>query len=109
MSFADPFEDVEDEDVDLDELRVALEDLPQGDPVALSPPRRRDRGGDIDWMELFSELRRRAGTFGMVERSGAVDEFGLDEVVLERSGRLLDFLLERYWRVELGGARERSR
>jgi len=56
-----------------------------------------------DWMRLFDELRRRLSTLGMVERSGEVDEFGMDEVVLRRARPLLDFLLERYWRVDLQG------
>lgn len=89
-------EEDEEGDVDLGELRVALEDLRR-------EIRSRIRGSDsaepdsIDWIELFGELRRRVNTFGMVERSGVVDEFGLDEIVLKRSGRLLDFLFDRYW------------
>jgi 1-acyl-sn-glycerol-3-phosphate acyltransferase len=57
----------------------------------------------VDWNELFVSLRRRIGTLGMSERSGEVDEFGMDEVVLRRARPLLDFFFERYWRVELEG------
>ena len=39
----------------------------------------------------------------MCERSGEVDEFGMDEVVLRRARPLLDFLYDRYWRVDLAG------
>jgi 1-acyl-sn-glycerol-3-phosphate acyltransferase len=59
---------------------------------------------DIDWMELFQSIRRRATAIGMSERSGEVDEFGMDEVVLRRAQPLLDLLYDRYWRVDLYGA-----
>jgi 1-acyl-sn-glycerol-3-phosphate acyltransferase len=39
----------------------------------------------------------------MVERSGEVDEFGMDEVTLDRSRLVLDFLMDRYFRVEVIG------
>ena len=39
----------------------------------------------------------------MSERSGEVDEFGMDEVVLDRVRPLLDFLADRWWRIELHG------
>jgi 1-acyl-sn-glycerol-3-phosphate acyltransferase len=57
----------------------------------------------VDWDALYSELRHRFGTFGMSERSGEVDEFGMDEVVLRRARPALDFLYDQYWRVDLGG------
>ncbi|MDH3686423.1 MAG: hypothetical protein OEP95_09355, partial [Myxococcales bacterium] len=53
--------------------------------------------------ELFDRLRRVAGTFGMEERSGEVDEFGLDPVVCDRMRPLLTFLAERWWRVDVAG------
>jgi 1-acyl-sn-glycerol-3-phosphate acyltransferase len=53
---------------------------------------------------LLAELRRRLATFGMSERSGEVDEFGMDEIVVRRARPVLDFLYERYWRVEVSGA-----
>jgi 1-acyl-sn-glycerol-3-phosphate acyltransferase len=58
---------------------------------------------EFDWQRVFEELRHRLGTFGMVERSGEVDEFGMDEVTLDRSRTLLDFLMDRYFRVEVLG------
>ena len=57
----------------------------------------------IDWIALFEELRRRAGAFGIVERSGDVDEFGADEIVLRRTQPLWDFLQDRWWRIEVEG------
>ncbi len=48
-------------------------------------------------------LRRRAATLGMHERSGEVDEFGMDEVVVRRVRPLLDFLYDKYWRVDAQG------
>lgn len=67
-----------------------------------------DHGGEpapavIDWDALYANLRRRFGTFGMSERSGEVDEFGMDEVVLRRARPALDFLYDQYWRVSLAG------
>ncbi len=58
---------------------------------------------DFDWDALYMNLRRRFGTFGMSERSGEVDEFGMDEVVLRRARPALDFLYDQYWRVSLSG------
>ncbi len=58
-----------------------------------------------DWMELFDELRRRVSSFGMSERSGEVDEFGMDELVLRQAESLLDFLMDHWWRVEVQGAK----
>ncbi len=57
----------------------------------------------IDWMKLFQTIRRRASAVGMSERSGEVDEFGMDEVVLRRVRPLLDLLQDRYWRIEIHG------
>jgi 1-acyl-sn-glycerol-3-phosphate acyltransferase len=39
----------------------------------------------------------------MSERSGEVDEFGMDEIVLRRARPLLDLLQDRYWRIDLHG------
>jgi 1-acyl-sn-glycerol-3-phosphate acyltransferase len=57
----------------------------------------------IDWDALYATLRHRIGTFGMSERSGEVDEFGMDDVVLRRARYLFDFLYDQYWRVSLSG------
>jgi 1-acyl-sn-glycerol-3-phosphate acyltransferase len=91
------------EDRELVALREALDDLRREIRVRFG----RERGGalartpGID--ELFTGLRRRVATLGMTERSGEVDEFGLDEVALRRARTLFSFLYERWWRVDLGG------
>jgi 1-acyl-sn-glycerol-3-phosphate acyltransferase len=84
------------------ELRQALADLRR---EIESRFRAQGRSGDVagDWLRLFDELRQRLSTLGMVERSGEVDEFGMDEEALRRARPLLDFLLDRYWRAELEG------
>jgi 1-acyl-sn-glycerol-3-phosphate acyltransferase len=81
----------------LAELREEIEArLGAAGPSEGAPP-------SLDWMELFEGLRRRLSTLGMSERSGEVDEFGMDEVVVRRAEPLLDFLLERWWRIDLPG------
>jgi 1-acyl-sn-glycerol-3-phosphate acyltransferase len=55
------------------------------------------------WERRYAALRRRLATLGMSERSGEVDEFGLDEVVASRARPLLDLLYERWFRIDLGG------
>jgi 1-acyl-sn-glycerol-3-phosphate acyltransferase len=52
---------------------------------------------------MWDELRRRLATIGMSERSGEVDEFGMDAHWVERLGPVFDLLFERYWRVDVGG------
>jgi 1-acyl-sn-glycerol-3-phosphate acyltransferase len=67
-------------------------------------PARVEAGGTpFDPMALFDELRRRAAHLGMSERSFEVDEFGLDTASVEQASALLDFLVERYWRVDVSG------
>jgi len=91
------------EETDLDQLREALEDLRR--EIRSRFPRGSDSGAAsaAEWMPLVEELRRRLGTFGMRERSGEVDEFGMDEVVMHRARRLFDFLQDRYWRIDVAG------
>ena len=60
-------------------------------------------GRGLDWEELFESLRRSLSAVGMAERSGEVDEFGMDDVVLARAKRLFDALMDRWWRVETEG------
>ena len=55
------------------------------------------------WERSFDQLRERLATFGMRERSGDVDEFGMDEEALRALRPLLDFLFDRYWAVRVGG------
>lgn len=58
---------------------------------------------DFDWMSLVDEFRHRVSALGMVERSGAIDEFGMDEGALQRARSLHEFLFHRYWRVDVIG------
>ena len=92
------------EDRELVALREALDDLRREIRVRFGA-RERDaavpRTTAIE--ELFTGLRRRVATLGMVERSGEVDEFGMDAVALRRARTLFTFLYERYWRVDLAG------
>ena len=95
------------EDNGFELLHLALSDL-RREIRSRSSARCETRGSEkiaaeFDWQRAFDELRHRLGTFGMVERSGDVDEFGMDDVSLARSRTLLDFLMDRYWRVEVQG------
>ena len=47
-------------------------------------------------MALMQKIQRRVSALGMSERSGEVDEFGMDEVVLRRARPILDLLYDRY-------------
>ncbi len=90
----------------LEVLHVALRDLRREIRSRAQLPvesREPEIAAEFDWQRAFEELRHRLGTFGMVERSGEVDEFGMDEVTLDRSRTLLDFLMDRYFRVEVLG------
>ncbi len=94
------------EEASLELLHLALRDLRREirarshAPAPAAPP---EVAPEFDWQAAFEELRHRLGTFGMVERSGNVDEFGMDDVTLARTRLLLDFLMDRYWRVEVLG------
>jgi 1-acyl-sn-glycerol-3-phosphate acyltransferase len=57
----------------------------------------------VDLEGLWNSARRRLGTIGMSEHSAEVDEFGMDDEALRRVEPLLDFLAERFWRVDLRG------
>ncbi len=104
------------EDDELEVLHLALRDLrreirqrtggeesPPGISRASEPAAVAE---EFDWLAAFEELRRRAGNFGMVERSAEVDEFGMDAHTLQRSRMLLDFLMDRYFRVDVFGLDE---
>jgi len=84
------------------ELREALDGL-RGEIRTRFPARERAPVEKIDWMALIQQIQRRVSTLGMSERSGEVDEFGMDEIVLRRARPLLDLLYEHYWRIELHG------
>jgi 1-acyl-sn-glycerol-3-phosphate acyltransferase len=88
----------------LHELDAALEDLRLEIRSRFGGrPAHAETTTEIDWFELFEELRRRIGAFGIVERSGEVDEFGADEVVLARTRPVWDFLCDRWWRIDVDG------
>ena len=87
-----------------DDLTQALDALREEIRARFPGRSRADAAPAVDWDALYAELRRRFGTFGMSERSGEVDEFGMDEVVLRRARPALDFLYDQYWRVSLAGS-----
>jgi 1-acyl-sn-glycerol-3-phosphate acyltransferase len=62
--------------------------------------------GTADWVALIDELRRRAPTLGMTERSGYVDDFGLDEQTIRHARPVLEYLRRHYWRVDVAGIDE---
>jgi 1-acyl-sn-glycerol-3-phosphate acyltransferase len=57
----------------------------------------------VDWLALLEDVRRRFGQLGMRERSGEVDDFGLDPETIRSARLLLDFLIKRWWRIEVLG------
>jgi 1-acyl-sn-glycerol-3-phosphate acyltransferase len=68
------------------------------------PPGRADADeAGVDWIALVEDLRRRLGQLGMRERSGEVDDFGLDPETIRSARRALGFLRERWWRTEVVG------
>lgn len=85
------------------ELRAALRDLRSEIDRRFQAAASHERDQTFDWIQLFDELRHRLGTAGVAERSSEVDEFGFDVLTLVRSRVLLDFLVDRYWRVDLQG------
>lgn len=85
-----------------DELHDALDSL-RREIRSRFPAQPQDDADEIDWTELVRTIRRRVSAFGMSERSGEVDEFGMDEVVLRRARPLLDLLYDRYWRIDTHG------
>jgi 1-acyl-sn-glycerol-3-phosphate acyltransferase len=84
---------------EFEELDQALEALREGILARSAAP----APEPFDWQSSFTDLRRRMSAFGMSERSGEVDEFGMDELVLRRLRPLLDLLHDHYWRVDVGG------
>jgi 1-acyl-sn-glycerol-3-phosphate acyltransferase len=91
-------------DPEIEELEQALSALRTEIESRFSGPSLPTRPWeDVDWPALYGEVRRRFATLGMVERSGKVDEFGMDDVVLGRARPLLELLFDRYWRVDVRG------
>jgi 1-acyl-sn-glycerol-3-phosphate acyltransferase len=98
-----PHDPAQVEDRELVALREALDDLRREIRVRFGARDRGDVARAPAFEDLFAGLRRRVATLGMSERSGEVDEFGMDEVALRRARGLLAFLYQRWWRVDLAG------
>jgi 1-acyl-sn-glycerol-3-phosphate acyltransferase len=62
--------------------------------------------GAADWVALVDGLRRRAPSLWMSERSGHVDDFGLDEQAIRQVRPVLEYLRRHYWRVDVAGIEE---
>ena len=92
---------------DFDAVRTALEELRREIRTRLPDPVARATAApselEVDWMALFDELRLRVSRFGMRERPADSDDFGMDALTLAETRPLLDWLLDRYWRVKLVG------
>lgn len=91
-------------DEDLDRLGEALADLRQvirERALAPRPPDPVDTA--IDWVRLMDAARTRVNALWMVESSPEVDDFGGDEGARRAAARLLDFLVDLYWRVDVEG------
>ena len=86
-----------------DPLDEALASLRREIQTRFGARREIERAPAVDWAALYTQLRRWASSFGMSERSGEVDEFGLDATALASAAPLLEFLYERWWRVDLQG------
>jgi 1-acyl-sn-glycerol-3-phosphate acyltransferase len=91
-----------------DALGSALEGLRRGvrDRLAAAEAAVSARFSTEELFDWFEKARRSAGAFGMEERSAEVDEFGLDPIAAARARRWLEWLCERYWRVEVAGIDE---
>jgi 1-acyl-sn-glycerol-3-phosphate acyltransferase len=83
------------------EIRRRVAPARAGD--AEDPARGEPESAGFDWVALVEDLRRRLGQFGMRERSGEVDDFGLDPETVRSLRPLLDFLRRRWWRVQVVG------
>jgi 1-acyl-sn-glycerol-3-phosphate acyltransferase len=103
----DPRDDESDGD-DRDALSSALEGLRRGvrERVAAAEAAVSARFSADELFDWFESARRKAGAFGMEERSAEVDEFGLDPISTARARRWLEWLCESWWRVEVSGLEE---
>ena len=96
------------EEDERDALSSALEGLRRGvrERVAAAEAAVSARFSADELFDWFETARRRAGAFGMEERSVEVDEFGLDPISTARARRWLEWLCESWWRVEVSGLEE---
>jgi 1-acyl-sn-glycerol-3-phosphate acyltransferase len=90
---------IEEREIEFEELDQALDALREGIRARSAPP----EPEEFDWQGALRDVGRRLSALGMSERSGEVDEFGMDELVLRRVRPLLDLLHDRYWRIDVGG------
>jgi 1-acyl-sn-glycerol-3-phosphate acyltransferase len=91
-------------EAEFEELDQALEALREGILArSVAPEQDAAPPEEFDWQGALRDLGRRISAFGMSERSGEVDEFGMDELVLRRVRPLLELLHDRYWRVDVDG------
>lgn len=92
------------DDAGLERLRQALEDLRlEIRTLRRAESERPGVSAEVDWVAIFDRLRLFVGRLGMAERGVPSDEFGLDPDLLLRVEPVLEFLRERYWRVEVSG------
>ena len=81
-----------------DELARALRQFTETLRVRSARFEPASKGGDLG--EFFAFLRRSVGALGMRSRPAQIDDFGMDTSALSAAGPFLDFLADRYWRVE---------
>jgi 1-acyl-sn-glycerol-3-phosphate acyltransferase len=86
----------------IEALKEALEDL-RGEIRSRLVEREGVSPGSTEFFALFDEFRQRLANAGIRERAGEVDDFGLDADALAGIESLTDFLIDRYWRVEVHG------
>ncbi len=90
-------------------LRQQVQSVAREVVERLAPPLERPGGDDAGVTDAVKELlssdyyTRQWGRLGMRSRSEEVDDFGLDPTYESRLRPLLDFLCERYFRVETSG------
>ena len=58
----------------------------------------------VNVARIYDEFRQWVPLLGMEDRSVDVDEFGFDRLFVDRVRSLLDFLYERWWRVQVTGS-----
>jgi 1-acyl-sn-glycerol-3-phosphate acyltransferase len=84
-------------------LRGELRRRLSGDPLPADEAAGGAAAASFDWVALAEDLRRRLGQFGMRERSGEVDDFGLDPETIRSARPLFSLLRKRWWRIEVVG------
>ncbi len=59
---------------------------------------------EMEWLEIFEQMRKRFNTLGVIERSGELDEFGLDPIAVAGTASVFDLLMDPYWRIAVSGS-----